>query len=503
MKILDYLKEKLLGDGISLRVKITMLVAVYLTMALAVLSGIIIQLQQQAFLSKSEESAREVINELSSTLYHKWSPKRTTEANRAAIGSYHALSDMVFRNDSMVYVVFQDSKGEIQYIAKSLNDYVWMMNHSRLDPYALRRVSITGFATRSFASYPEGRVTEYIGSVYGKEKELLGFIRVGVSEKTVLASMGQMTRNTVIKIIAVNVLILSALLLAAFYAASALEMRLNKIHTQAKKMLPPSAPTLSPSPLSGANVLVELSRELEEVDQFVQGLKHKFMELASTISHEFRSPMQAIQGYTDFLRRGGAGKVTPEMDKYLKIIGENSERFQGFIDNVMDLVRLDGGKLQFEPVSFPAAEPLGKIAEFFSKQAAESGISIKLQLSAPELHAFGDPNRVYQVLFNLVSNALKFTPVGGCIELMARENNGFVEFFVKDNGPGIAAESQARLFTEFYQVTDTEPVRGFKGLGIGLALCKKLVRAQNGSIRLESESGKGVTVSFTIPVALR
>jgi len=249
------------------------------------------------------------------------------------------------------------------------------------------------------------------------------------------------------------------------------------------------------------NVLIQLTHEFAEIETLVTSLKRKFIELASTISHEFRSPLQAISGYADFLRKGCAGPVTPEQDKYLKIIGENAERFQGFINNVMDLVRLGGGGLQLAPAAFCAGDIISRACELFAKQAAENNIKLEADLSHKEQWVFGDSNRVYQILVNLISNSLKFVPPGGSISVGCQSKANVVEFYVADTGPGIPVEMQGRLFSEFYQVPGLEPARGYKGLGIGLALCKKLTEAQNGKIRLESAQGKGTAVFFTLPAA--
>ena len=478
----------------SFKAQATVLFGLYIAVALVILSGMIVHLQKTNFTIMAREDSKQAIQELSTTIRNKWKPDRPAKANKAALRSYSALAQMIGHNDNIVYAVFQDPSGVSQYIGKSIPEFVWMANHADLDETTKRLLVITGEATRSFASYPEGRVTEYLGAVY-KDKKLLGYVRVGVSERNVSASMGRLTRDTVLKILAVNIIILLCLTLLIFYATSRFESRLKKIQLKAHRMLERSMPDQE----EPQNVLQQLSHEFEEIEHLVSSLKNKFMELATTISHEFRSPMQAIAGYVDFLRLGGAGPVNTEMDKYLKIIGENAERFQGFIDNVMDLVRLDGGTLKLSLAPFKPGEVVGRMVELFSNQATEHGIRLKATLPEEDFLAYGDFNRVYQILVNLVSNALKFTPQGGEIEVGVRRNGIAVEFFVRDTGCGIPESKQFSLFTEFYQIKESEPLRGFKGLGIGLALCKKLVQAQGGFISLVSKPGRGTVVSFQLP----
>ena len=488
-------RMKFLRHFSTFKAKSTVLFALYIAVALVILSGMIVHLQKANFTIMAREDAKLAIYELSTTIRNKWKPVRTAKENRWELRSYAALSQMIGRNDNIVYALFQDTTGAVQYTGKSIPEFVWMARHSQLDETTRRMLAVTGEATRSFASYPEGRVLEYMSVVYDKDKKPLGYVRVGISERNVKASMGRMTRDTVLKILAVNVIVLLCLILLVFYATSSFELRLRKIQLKAHRMLERPMPEQE----EPQNVLQQLSYEFEEIEHMVSSLKNKFMELATTISHEFRSPMQAIAGYVDFLRMGGAGAVNPEMDKYLKIIGENAERFQGFIDNVMDLVRLDGGTLKLSLAPFKPAEVVNRTVELFANQASEHGIRFKTSIAEQDLQVYGDSSRVFQILVNLVSNSLKFTPQGGEIELGVRRNGIAAEFFVRDTGCGIPEGKQFKLFTEFYQIAEAEPLRGFKGLGIGLALCKKLVQAQGGFISLSSRSGHGTTVAFQLP----
>jgi signal transduction histidine kinase len=477
---------------LTLSMKLTITVSLYLAAALCVLTGMIIHLQKENFAIKAREAAYDINSTLSRALFHRWNPDATKQENAAQISAIGDLDMMVNGNDYIAYVVFQDTDGKILYVLKSLPEYVWMMQHTQMDAYSQRVLGISGSASRMLGSYPEGAVTEYISTVYGKEKKVLGLTRVGVSEKKISSAMVQLSKTTILKIVSVNLLALALMMGAVFYLTSTIESRLRDIHQQASHMLEIEGSK------EDANVLVQLTQEFTEIENLVKSLRHKFIELASTISHEFRSPLQAIEGYVDFLRKGCAGPVTPQQDKYLKIIGENAERFQGFIDNVMDLVRLGGGGLKLHSAEFKAADVTARACELFLKQASENNIRLMSHADAG-LQAYGDSNRVYQVLVNLISNALKFTPPFGRIDIGARHKGGSVEFFVSDTGPGIPEEKQSKLFSEFYQVPGIEPLRGYKGLGIGLALCKKLIEAQNGAIHLESAPGKGTAVAFTLP----
>jgi len=480
------------GGGWSLKTRITVVTTIYVAIIMVLLAGTIVHLQRQNFRIKAREDSVALIKDLSGVLFHKWDPARTPQVNALALKDYAAGASQLTQ-DSICYAAFQDADQKVRYIAKAEPEFMWMMNITRLDPYTQRLLGISSSASRTFSSYPEGKVTEYMGAVYGKDRRYLGIVKVGVSDTVVRLAMGQMTRVTMLRILTVLLVALLLTVITIFYAATALENRLTSMHRKARQMLTPGEARTTES-----NILVQLTHELEEIETLVSSLKRKFTELTTTLSHEFRSPMQAISGYVELLRRGAAGPVNPQQDKYLKIIGDNAERFQSFIDNVIDLVKLGGGNLSISVVPFNPGDINKRIAELFGPQAQENGITLANTTAAGLPFAYGDPNRVYQIMVNLVTNAVKFTPAGGRIEIGAREDAGYVRMWVSDTGVGIDIEHNKSLFTEFYQVPGQEPVRGFKGLGIGLALCKKLAEAQGAEIFMESTPGEGTTVSLRV-----
>ncbi|MFA6584598.1 MAG: HAMP domain-containing sensor histidine kinase [Elusimicrobiaceae bacterium] len=492
--LIKKIKEYLLPGNMSLRTKITIAALVYTALMLAVLTSMILHLQKENYRSRAIQSARQIAAEFSQSLFHKWDTTAPLSDNKEKLSQYTMLSNMAFRDQNIVYVAFQDADDKIAYIVKSLPQYVWMMNLTKTDPYTERMLRVTGETTRSFASYPEGLVTEYLNVVYDKDKKFLGVIKIGISEKQVQESIIAITRNTLVKIITVNLGALLLIGIIVYYMSTKLETRLIGIQKQARKML-----DRTPDHQNTQNVFSQLTNELQEIEGIITSLKQRFMELVITISHEFRSPMQAIKGYSEFIMKGGAGPVTDEQMKYLDNISENAERFQTFIDNVLDLVKLGGDSFPLAKRNFRVEEIILKTVSLYAKQIQKADIKIEVKIPTPELNTFGDPDRTFQVLVNLLSNAIKFTPENGTICIGAQREDNTVIFHVKDTGAGIPLSKQGKLFTEFYQVPGIKPERGYKGLGIGLALCKKLVEIQGGAIAVESSPDTGTVVFFTLP----
>lgn len=490
------LKNMFTLPELSLRTKITIGAIAYAALMLTVFTGVILRFQQENYRSRAMQSAKELAGEFSQSLYQKWVPEAPLSENRKKISEYIMLSNTAFRDRDVVYAAFQTPANEIGYVLKSLPDYVWMMHLTKIDPYVDRVLRSVGESRREFASYPEGTVTEYMSVVYDRNKQFLGIIRIGISEKMVQESIVSLSRATVAKIILLNLLAISLLAALVYYMSTKLETRLAGIAQQTRRMLDRK----QNSPAS-RNVFSQLTRELSEIEEMLNSLRQRFMELVTTISHEFRSPMQAIKGYAEFLAKGAAGPVNADQVKYLEIISENAERFQSFIDNVLDLVRIGGGNFPLAKRSFPTEDVIIKAINFYAKQAETAGVAFKTEMPPAGITAYGDPDRTFQVLINLISNALKFTPRRGTVTVGAEQGENNVMFFVRDTGPGIPLSKQERLFTEFYQVPGIAPQRGYKGLGIGLALCKKLTEIQGGAIAVESQPDKGTTFIFTLPNA--
>jgi signal transduction histidine kinase len=238
-------------------------------------------------------------------------------------------------------------------------------------------------------------------------------------------------------------------------------------------------------------LLTEQNERLRELDR----LKDEFVSL---VSHELRTPLTSIRGYLELLLEGEGGPLTPEQQRFLGIVDRNSRRLLGLVGDLLFLAQIDAGKLtiELEPVSL--ADVVDECVE--SAQAVAEARELELAASTddvPEL--LGDGARLAQVLDNLISNALKFTPSGGRVEVRLQTVGREAVLEVEDNGLGIAGTEQPRLFDRFFR-SSVATERAIPGSGLGLAIAKAIVERHHGAITLESAEGVGTTVRVTLPL---
>jgi len=234
----------------------------------------------------------------------------------------------------------------------------------------------------------------------------------------------------------------------------------------------------------------------------VAELKHLLdakMRLMQDVAHELKNPLSVIHGYASYLTKE---KVSPvEMRKALKAVLSNAERLIGLVDHLQEAVRLESDGFAVTTYPIDGATLLQEAVESVELEAARLGVRLRWRSPVGDsLLVSADSRRVLQVLGNLLSNALKFTPEGGAIDCTAQRDGEFARFSVIDTGPGISAEELPLLFDRFYQTTDNTQKR--KGLGLGLAICKGLVTAHGGRIWVESLPGVGSAFNFTLRAVL-
>ncbi len=244
-----------------------------------------------------------------------------------------------------------------------------------------------------------------------------------------------------------------------------------------------------------AAVAIENARLYEEVRQANQA-KSEFISL---VAHELRTPMTSIRGYADMMARGMVGPMSPQQVDFARIICSNVERMQVLVSDLQDISRIETGQLRLEIKPIALSEAVRSALQ--STRSQIEARAQQLAVDVPDaLMVNADPARTTQVLINLLSNACKYTPEGGRIGVRARVDGSYVYCAVSDNGIGMSAEDQMRLFTKFFR-SENPVVRETPGTGLGLCIVKSLVELQGGVIAVESEPGRGTTFTFTLPAA--
>ena len=244
--------------------------------------------------------------------------------------------------------------------------------------------------------------------------------------------------------------------------------------------------------------LRQRNRELEEQYRHVQAASRAKSEFLANMSHELRSPLNGIIGFSEMIFDGKQGPLTETQTECLSRILSCGRHLLRIINDVLDLSRIEAGKLELRPeptsVSFLVAEVCDSLATI----AAEKNIQIEPKMPL-KLDAMVDPARLKQILYNYLSNALKFTADGGCVSIEVRlDEDEQLRLEVTDTGPGISETDQKQLFTNFHQL-DSGKAKRFQGTGLGLALTKRIVEAQGGTVGVRSEQGKGSTFFAVLP----
>jgi signal transduction histidine kinase len=232
-------------------------------------------------------------------------------------------------------------------------------------------------------------------------------------------------------------------------------------------------------------------------------------DFVSFVAHELKNPMTSIKGYTELLAAGSVGQINEMQTNFLGTIRSNVERMSTLVSDLNDNAKIEAGRLRLDFRPADVREIVDEVVRSTRRQVEDKRQTIELQLGPQLPHVWADRTRVAQVLTNLVSNAYKYTPEGGRMQIGAEATENqwdpegakqVVHLWVQDNGIGISFEDQARIFQRFFRSDDSK-AREVPGTGLGLNITKSLVEMQGGRIWFNSEFRKGTSFHFTIPVS--
>jgi signal transduction histidine kinase len=192
------------------------------------------------------------------------------------------------------------------------------------------------------------------------------------------------------------------------------------------------------------------------------------------------------------------GELNDKQDDYLKDIHSSGKHLLSLINDILDLSKIEAGRMELDVETFEVPAALGNALTLVRERAQRHGLALNLQVDAAVGELRADERKFKQIMLNLLTNAVKFTPDGGTVDVRARLVEGVLDVAVSDTGIGIAPEDQAAVFEEFRQV-GRHYTNKQEGTGLGLSLTKRFVELHGGTIRLQSEPGKGSTFSFTLP----
>ena len=242
----------------------------------------------------------------------------------------------------------------------------------------------------------------------------------------------------------------------------------------------------------------ERTEKLEEALQSAETANKTKSEFLANMSHELRTPMNAIIGFSELMAEGITGALNKKQMEYVEDIYESGCHLLSLINGILDLSKIEAGKMTYEPSEFSLGELLLDSLMIINEDALQHHITINTGIDDDLGFISADRQKIKQVVYNLLSNAIKFTPDGGEIGVNAGRDEEKILVEVWDTGIGIACEDQKKLFKPFSQIESTWSKK-YQGTGLGLALSKKFVELHGGEIRVESEPGKGSRFSFTLP----
>jgi signal transduction histidine kinase len=234
-----------------------------------------------------------------------------------------------------------------------------------------------------------------------------------------------------------------------------------------------------------ASAFNTMSEELEQVDRMQR-------ELVANVAHELRTPLTSLQATLE----NAADGLQPLDPETLAAMQGQVSRLGRMVEQLLDLSRMEAGEMVLEPRSFAVADLLGQVSR--ESSLLGSRVSIETAADPPDLTLEADPERIHQVLGNLIQNAVRFSPAGGTVEMSATRSNGTVRIEVADEGPGIPASERKRVFERFHSV---DASRAGGAAGLGLAISRWIVELHGGSIRAEERAPTGCRIVVDLPVA--
>ncbi len=427
-----------------------------------------------------------------------------------AIENTRLLNELRTRTDELGRSVGElRALGEVSQAVNSTLDL-----ESVLSTIVTKAVQLSGTETGAIYGYDEQSRELRLRATYGMDQELIDTLtqrHIGLDDSNVVSALAQREPTQIADLRQETASELNDVILRAGYRAlmvapllrgedlvGTLVVRRRTPGEFAKNTIDIIKTFAAQSALAIQNArlfheIEDKSRQLEEASQ------HKSQFLAN-MSHELRTPLNAILGYTELMADGAYGEPSEKMLGILKRLEANGRHLLGLINDVLDLSKIEAGQLVLELSDYSVQDIAQTVRSTLEPLAADKKLVFKVEVTPQLPSGRGDGRRLTQVLINLVGNAIKFTDAGE-VAIKAEANNGAFYVSVRDTGPGISAADQAKLFQEFQQA-DNAITKKKGGTGLGLAISKRIIEMHGGRIWVESESGRGSTFTFTLPVVV-
>jgi signal transduction histidine kinase len=242
---------------------------------------------------------------------------------------------------------------------------------------------------------------------------------------------------------------------------------------------------------------------ISENNYRLEAVSRSKSDFLANMSHELRTPLNSVIGFSEVLEDELFGPINEKQHEYVNNILISGKYLLSLINDILDISKVESGKMELELTEFSLQEAVESSFVMLKEKALKNGITLSIDLSPEaDVNIVADKRKLKQILFNLISNAVKFTPAGGAVDVHVVRDADFIEITVVDNGMGIKEEDILKLFQPFTQL-ESVYTKEFEGTGLGLALNRLLVELHGGRIWVESTFGTGSRFSFTIPLSLQ
>lgn len=365
------------------------------------------------------------------------------------------------------------------------------------DTIAIKARSSNELVTQSYLDKKKQNILDVALPIFINQNKM-GIARIGFSQDSLHKIVEETLRETRKRIFGVAIVVLIIGFIGAIILAQMMTKPIKQMAKGAQLIgqgkLDTTIVVKSKDELESlARDLNKMSSQLKEIDQ----MKSDFL---ASVTHELRSPLTSLRMYIDLFLKGAAGELTEKAKKFLTIMNGSNKRLSRFIDDLLDMAKIERGKMEVKKEPLEILPIVSEIAQLMKPQSDEKNIEMTMDIPDNLPLVLIDGDRTRQIITNLLSNSIKFTPEKGKISVKIQDEKEHLQVSINDTGVGIPPDKISKIFDKFEQVKEIrERIKGPKGTGLGLAIVKSLVEAQGGRIWVESEVGKGSTFYFTLP----
>lgn len=400
--------------------------------------------------------------------------------------------NLVERTRGVIYAMVTAPQGKIL-----AHTDVSLLGTVANDTIAIKARSSNELVTQSYVDKEKQNILDVALPIFINQNKV-GIARIGFSQDSLHEIVEETLRETRKRIFGVAVVMLIIGFIGAIILAQMMTRPIKQMAKGAELIgqgkLDTTIEVKSKDELESlARDLNKMSSQLKEIDQ----MKSDFL---ASVTHELKSPLTSLIMYIDLFWEGAAGELNEKAKKFLKIMERSSKRLSRFIDDLLDMAKIERGKMEIKKEPLEILPIVSETAQLMKPQADEKDIEMAMDIPDNLPLVLIDGDRTRQIITNLLSNSIKFTPEKGKISVKIQDEKEHLQVSISDTGIGIPPDKIRKIFDKFEQVKEVrERVKGPKGTGLGLAIVKSLVEAQGGKIRVESEVGKGSTFYFTLP----